>query len=41
MRRCSYPGLDMLINATDHRVFAIAATTLDAWEACEKATFGK
>jgi hypothetical protein len=36
----SYAGLDVLLNAADRRIFGIAATTLDAWEACEKATFG-
>jgi hypothetical protein len=36
----SYPGLDVLLNEADRRVFGIAATTPDAWEACEKATFG-
>jgi hypothetical protein len=37
----SYPGLDVLLNAADRTIFGIAATTLDAWEACEKATFGR
>jgi hypothetical protein len=36
----SYPGLDVLLNTADRRIFGIAATTLDAWEACQRATFG-
>jgi hypothetical protein len=36
----TYPGLDVLLNMTDRTIFGIAATTPDAWEACEKATFG-
>ncbi|MGQ0570865.1 MAG: CHAT domain-containing protein [Armatimonadota bacterium] len=36
----SYPGFDVLLNVADRRIFGIAATTLDAWEACEKAAFG-
>jgi hypothetical protein len=36
----TYPGLDVLLNLTDRTIFGIAATTLDAWEACQKATFG-
>jgi hypothetical protein len=36
----SYPGLDVLLTMADRRIFGIGATTLDAWEACEKATFG-
>jgi hypothetical protein len=36
----SYPGLDVLLNTADWRIFGIGATTLDAWEACQRATFG-
>jgi hypothetical protein len=36
----SYPGLDVLLNEADRRIFSIGATTLDAWEGCAKATFG-